>query len=723
MATFAPEVQEGPMPNLMGQFHPGSQPMPDVSGEIRGKAKGAAIKEAGSLLAEGAQLADKTQKQYIFEGMAKQNDQLSTQMIEHLGALDKLYKGGYQNVLDEGGSTKNISPELSSFPGIVDDLVALRDSGKPSLLYYQMQRNAIASQWRGSYPGQRAWIDSSMERLTNEPAANKVIAQMVQDISAQAGALKEQRSKVTTLITQGMEKFNMDPKYLMDVERGKPGAQDAALAEYHRLNAEYSTNEADKLRIDTALKRQEYDQKQGEKDNDKYMRGQVAKDMRDWTFNFEPLQSHHINDLMNELHSGADIPEPVVQEITRQLTARKTALANRLDYEGNQPLNPNDPKSMTRSQAEGPEKYKKHIEDVTEPYERMIKDLGGKETFPIGLAMKDKMQSLTASAEYELAKKNPGLLVLTAVEKLAGPQSHYIADAFVHLQTTAGAMDAGLKVLTTDEIAKIYGGTTVFKNKDGGPFTLGQYADEAKKAEMTDPGSAPAHAAVVEATTRALNDPKAPPETRKNVAEAAFSQKDADTLMSKFPQSEYKDGRITTGQSTILAGLVNPEVTKNIKKLGNPSTTKLYVDSAEKYVSNVVWNEIQQLNTVSLDPEAHITFNTESGHFEYTPPPPAGFLQQGLEALVAPSGMGDTALKQFQMNTATTSAITKINMAMDSYSSVAELAHMTPQEFMAKLFIKNGMNPMLAAQTMVGPVMEALKHSAPQPKPDLAGEQ
>ena len=101
---------------------------------------------------------------------------------------------------------------MKGLPNQVQNLAAIRDSGKVSPVYYDMLKDNIAKRYRSEFPGDRDFIDTEFMHLTWRDPANKVISALTEDINAYAGQAKEARNKLDTKVLDGVTAGDISPQ-------------------------------------------------------------------------------------------------------------------------------------------------------------------------------------------------------------------------------------------------------------------------------------------------------------------------------------------------------------------------------------------------------------------------------------------------------------------------------------------------------------------------------
>lgn len=689
MANVEAPVQDlGQNPFIYGYgARPIQQPKADTSGEIMGKTIGSALGEGGKLLEAGSKMAFNTESQAIKENMHAQYDPIQDNFISRLTRVDDVLKrsGDPDNLINNYSGT--YPEDIKKLPGTVDQLISLRDNGHVSETYIDMQKDSIAKNLRAKYgSGMRDVIDGEFSRMTREDPANKVVAQLTQDINTYAAQAKSQRDKVSNqvlhAVTQGIVPYSAYQQVLAN-----PNAAPEIMSKIYAHAKAHLDLQDDDLRL-----RNEAANRTLNKDRMTDRNGTALDKLVGITAsNLEidvPGMSHaHINDVLNNIDKYDDATKIKIAQVFRQAGLNFATQAR--NY-GQRPINPDDPNSPTRASFDP--NYDKTIESKRKYFEDMA-DLILKDKVGLAYSSSQFLQATMSTAGVEAVKNIPGMAAFAELAKLA-PNSPQL-NKFLQGLLTDPQVQSDMHAYTTSSFATAVTQPNV--TSSGVPFTMGNALDDAARKNI----EGPAASAIISGVKQVLNDPSAPIELRQNAATFLYGDPNA---ISKVNTSVVQDGQVGGGKSTLLAATVNAQTTQAVKKLGNPEYTQKYIEFAKKSTWLTLAPEIEQLSKMASNPQMQIGYDSDHNQFFVNPNLTPEQRRAGIRVPQEMKSVQDS--------------VTKINLALRSLIDVSsKLTHESVPDFLAQFFVESGMDPELIRNTIGGQFINALINANKKPEP------
>ena len=689
MANFDPQSQEqGDNPFIYGYgARPIQQPKSDTSGEILGKAIGKGLDEAGNLVKGASHLGLAVQTADATSGMRQEYDAGTNAFINRLSQVDDVLKRSK----DPEGLINNYGQypaDLKKLPGMVDQLVALRDNGHVSEAYLDMQRDDIAKRYRAKYPGMRGVIDQEFTRMTREDPANKVIAQLTQDINATAAAAKAQRDKVGNMILSSVGK-GIVPFSAYQQYQNNPGAAPEIMGKIYSHAKAHLDLEDSELRTRVELQNRTLSKDKMTDRNGSDLDKLVGINASNLEMDIPGMSHAHIADVMNHIQDLDDATRIKVAQVFRMAGANFATQARNM---GNKPIDPNDPNSPTRASFDT--NFDKTVESKRKYFDDLAK-LIMEDKVGLAYSQAQWMQATMSAKGAEAIKNIPGLAANAELAKIA-PNSQYANQFFQKLVTDQQVSEsmhgyvtgAGFTAVTQPEL-----------KTRGMPFTMGNALDDAGRKDIEGP---PINA-IISGAKWVLTNKESTPELRRNAAMFLYGDPEA---ITKVNTSNVEGNQVTPGKSTLLATTVNAETTNAVKRLGDPARTQEYIDYAKKSTWLTIHPEIEQLSKIAANPQFKISFDTDHNQFSVVPNLTPEQRRAGIRA---PDGMK-----------AVQDSVTKINLALRSMIDVStKLTHESPQDFLAQFFIESGMDPQQVKDTIGGQFIEALINATKKPEPHV----
>ena len=691
MANVDVPVQDlGQNPFIYGfGARPIQQPKADQSGEIRGKAVGSALGEAGRLTEAGTKLAFGTESQAIKEEMHSQYDPVQNNFISRLLRVDDVLKktGDPDNLINNYSG--KYPADIQKLPGTVDQLISMRDNGRVDQSYVDMQKDAIAKNLRAKYgSGMRDVIDGEFARMTREDPANKVIAQLTDNINAYAAQAKAAKDKLGNVILQAVKDGHADPALYFNYQKN-PGTGPAALQSIYSQAKVRADLQLDDLKMTNQIKHNQLSKETATQNNDDMLGKELAASFDKIHVQIPGMQASNVSEALTYIYEHPQ--DPNIEAESRTLStiiagARDSYIAQ-MTQKGNQPFDPNDPNSHTRASIQGSKDYQSSIQEHAKMFEGVVKNLSDKD-YGAAYATINNMHARIDAVGSRLLDVHPEYGIIGALNKIA-PQ--YVGTMVTNVLGEISKLDDPTKAYVINGV-----GTAVAPppqaTSSGVNFNLGTALDQAANKGAAGPEFAVANSAIISGVHQVLIDNKAPLPIRENAANFLYGDP---TVADKINDSQVRQGQITPGKSTFLASTVNSQTTQAVKKLGNPETTQKYVEFAKKSVGLTLRPEIEQLSRIAANPQFQIGYDTTNDQFfvhaNLTP-------EQRRMGIRAPQEMG-----------AVQDSVKKINLALRSLNEVnAKLLHEDTKDFLAQFFIESGMDPQVVKNTIGGQFIEAL---------------
>lgn len=683
MANFDPQVPESQPGVYIGWSKTAKAPEANVAGQTIGKSVGSGLSQSGQLFEEGAQNAYRTQEADMKSQLHQQYDPVQKGYIDRLSQLDDvLQKPGYESLLSQ--APQNYPPEIQKMPGMVDNLISMRDNGKVSSTYIDMTRDTIAKNLRAKYPGMRDVIDQEFTRMTREDPANKVMQQLTEDINSYASAAREAKDKVGNKLLEGVGAGELDPKIYYGYQKGLV-PQEAALTALYRRKSLDANNRSEELSMGVQIKKHELDaMKAGDVNND-FISREAYNTVGNMNLTIPGFQSHNIGGILSEIASGKELDQGEARLLAQTIEQSRAAFITNTLQKGMQPLDPNNPNSPTRSTAQGGEAYTKAVQEKADAiFGTMGRLFTDKDKFGLGYSLASRFETMQSQMGMRVMQDHPELGYLMEMEKLFGPQSREASD-YLHNMMIDPKITNDLKPYGTDQLTRM--ATQPDVKRDGTVFTIGSALDESARKGLNGPEHAALNNGIVSGLMYGMINTKMPPQVRSNAMDAAYWPTNHDIITKVNPSDVSDQGVIGPGKSTLLSQTVNHEATKTVAEKGTPQQIENYKDYTTASVANTIVPEVATLSRIAEDPSIQYFFNPVTGQFSYKVKP--------LDFTgVPPRGFSSDNPKIVQK------AITKINLALRSYMDVNErLIHGDVSAFLADFLMKNelGSSPLIKA--------------------------
>ena len=698
MANFDPQVQEQPQREYAQfYFRPIQQPMPNVSEETKGKAIGGATSEIGKDVGQSLNLAQETKQEYIGANMAKDYSSVNENFVQNLAQLDDVVTGKKpdNSLLTP---TSQINPNLKGLPSQVQNLAAIRDSGKVSPVYYDMLKDNIAKKYRSEFPGDRDFIDTEFMHLTWRDPANKVISALTEDINAYAGQAKEARNKLDTKVLDGVTSGDISPQTRQMWMQGKI-TDEAVLGQISQRNKLKNDLTIQDLEMRNLDMKNKLTTETATKNNNDALSKDLGLSINEMTLHMPEFgDDKKMGEVLNGIANGS-IPKPDEQQalaIKQQVQWQKASWVSKMLASGNQVPEPTKDNPHPRSRADymgGAAAYNNLVNEQAKQFD-VLGDLFAKGDVPLATAHKQFIEAAGDDAAANLIKDNPWIPSAAAGTKIFGANAKFAADWFTDFTTDPNVVKT-LKPWSTQTASRLISQPDM-QGTANTYFTLGQALTEAKNKGVTKNADGVAAVnKVIERTTHTIINPQAPPEARKNAAEATYGDPD---LIALVNSSQMKpDGTVTPGDSTLLAQVVNNKTTQEIKHLGDPVLFQKYVQSSTNYIQTVFKNAIDTLNAHEHDPGVEYGWDNQNhnwtAQYKGQQPNMNDWLQYGTQDLLRPFTGATDQYAGYKAMPYINASVKKLNMAIESAKSIADATGQDSNAFVARMLLGAGLDP------------------------------
>lgn len=735
MATFAPNVPEQYSPDFLNYARPTQAPITNISGETIGRAKGETFAKLGQGIEQGANLGNTVQEEMISSGMHKEHDQVSSDQIARLGSLYNSITGSASPSVLTGDkqSNNNIPPDLANkYPGIVNDLIALKANGQVSNLYFDARRDQIAKEYRSAYPGQRDFIDQENFRMTRSDPANRVISDLTSNINSYMQLAREGQNKEETKLTNAVFQGLITP-----------AQKDEALRTGNMTKAEniiYSQAKAkrDLEMGELSLRYQNMKDENVAKKAQGIYGSAVASDIQNDLDNVHvPINGQQIgtNDLVTGLQSGKyQSDTQTKQEISSYLAtqqqqsyARQWARMHAIGQDGQSWVGRMFQGNETRAKEWLDAQYATtwgHYRDLWDNKETGLVgsvkravdaklddykgEIYGDDAIGFSIALTNQLK--------ELSTANPALgqaLTNSVIKNTGNLQKHVIPMYERHVgqmvtQTTPTPSATNFPALQV-------------QNRVGNPYTLDQSIKDTFAMFDKNPGD-PTTTAVpminsfittIPHILAASNIPVSP--VKNNVAQAAFSDRDFPSLGRIKRDAIDTQGLPVKGQDWAIAQLTSPKMSQEmVNRIGkeHPERLQEYESFLKTQYSNLMTSDFRELNQMSAIPGVNIGWDSEKHKFFYQLDPKiqarqmAGVGFQGGRSTTGPAMVTSPDMARLQ------NALYRINMGADSLYAWGKASGEDMNGFFAQLFLNSGLDPKIANRATIGGQMVEAHKSA-----------
>ena len=564
MAKFNPDVSQ----TNIGAMDAGASGIAPIGGN---KAIGTALAGAGDVLSGVVEL----KKQDILSSIDKQVRQGTDKLNQEFGVNDTVLLQG----TDVGQS---VSPAgLNSAYKNIERLTAGANQGRITQKAYAARLATISRQIRAQYPGFRDEIDAKIASVTGIKPANTIRNELIQESDANARAIAGEQSDFGKFVDRNLDVI---PSFMLDWNFSDPLVQKQIKKHVadRKGQAQLVQEENSRMSLKAAQNKN------------------VATDAtRSATRRASTLFNDQVNDVTTsvgkdyqELRSSIqqhDSTKPWSPEELQQLDSQfRTIEANltaQTDQMLDQPIDPNDPSSLTLRTA---------INDPNQIEQIKQDQLGRLNALRTAIYNKD-YGVMAANAAYNEAVKdvdlrrfyesNPVMRNFSVMVDRLGPQ---VASLIFTSKTGLSAVDATADFLSSDVASRAATGEAT------------SIIDEFGK--LKEMGAQPKdYAAVLDKFSGLVSSNEMSDQALVNMISFAYG-KNSFGLFSQFKQKD---------QAALWTKMYNPAITDRVKKLEktNPGAAELYRQSAEQRFLNYFKTQADSVSTGITSSGANITFD------------------------------------------------------------------------------------------------------------------
>lgn len=577
---------------------------------------------------------------------------------DYTTALETIKAGGIgpKNILNpgsdatEGGSTPS---EIEGLSDHLSNLTGARDAGKISNTYYMGRLLAEAKDLRAKYPGFREEIDQQFAKVTGVNPANAYITALVQDINRQGQGQAAER-KATLAYIRSHQKYPGFDQLYGQYERGEVTSQEVMSRAAPYEQQEYKLNQQI-LAINAKRANREDTTEDGKVLADSTIATIVQNSTDSLMTKLGLTSPEAAADLDSKFKAGA-ISSQRFSEIGQVYANEQAALRVQLIREA-------DKSGLTK--LIGKDEVLKRIDAGMAPMkvieDRIFnKDFGG--IYSAGQNIKS-MNDDNVKAISNDPKIGPYFQQVQALKQIGGEQN---------------LRDMTLKMLH-DNIDTKYQDfykrrtlefTTQYNMKTTGvPYTLNDTIEEFKNKKINNPKMANG---LIDTITKGITDSNSTEAMKVNYAMSAFSPENRGFISKLNADGVDSQGRPVKGQNAIFQKMTTPEITKEMKRLGetHPQIWMNYQNWVKETFGNELLNrEINDLKRIGEDPNLKIGYDADNHRFSinYVPTPEAKAARPNASGLSAVSQ--DTAYLPYVQ---ARNSINRINSGLYNLKNLAD---------------------------------------------------
>lgn len=423
MALFNPETPvQADNPYFWAK--PTSEPKPDISGEIKGKAIGQALDAGGSAIREGAQGITAAYEKGIQNTIYSAVDPLRDQYMERLHSTDQALQG--RDTPDPLG--RDAPRDVKGLPNTLSTLDSARANGKLSQTDYDARLNALAKEVRGKYPGYRQYVDEEFKRITGRDSANQYIRSVIQDVDSYMSARKGEGEKLANKIMASGFKYKEGNFWYQKVQENPDKYGPQALSWLNDMESkdhslEMATKLIDFQKANNTLNRENETDIQNKGITDSGSHYYSSKlDTIATHLNIDPKTNDRMQDILNKMRRGEyakDVTPQEAQMLGTFMTQQRAALSSERAAD----LAHTFPSMKT-------EEIQKTVDDELKVYYDPYQDAIGKGNFSLAEHTKQQIRAQSieaASPYYDKGKWAQTNRVLTGLHELDSPLAGQIA--------------------------------------------------------------------------------------------------------------------------------------------------------------------------------------------------------------------------------------------------------------------------------------------------------
>lgn len=452
---------------------------------------------------------------------------------------------------------------LSRFQTIQDGYV----NGHINDTWYHGQQATIATQLRSRYSGFTDYVDEQISKITGGNPANQQVADLMQDINRAATTKKTEQDKILDLargaMGKGFDKANLQYQRLAS----DPSYAPTFMQWYTEENAK-----------DTALSRDT-----AALQNQNLHGADAAKG---WKQNLNQFVSNKIDGDLNATLTltGMNKPETIMAILQRAQAdpnaytgQQMEELATKLQIHQNTmraQLSPQINANKNYQQLSPAERDAELDSQLKNVYGSMYDAVkgGGAAGAGAAFAIANQFRAVMDQTKYNLTQGDLGKAATNfeiLSQKLGPGLAANLVGSFLNGQKN---LPANLAPLFMEKASEAHA-------QPGGPANPTTIADHMRSIDA-DKRISPTDKAYVykelNATVKTLTDPNAPNEDKASIIQYLYNPKNNGNL-SYFrddyttPTPDRKGIIVHPGKTTIWTQLTDPDVTKNVKKLDEPS--------------------------------------------------------------------------------------------------------------------------------------------------------
>jgi len=663
---------------------PEGQKIGDRSAEYLGQAdaygaqaEGVAAKGFGDLFADIAKGADflgkagvsmikKDIEDKVYD-VANKERQNYTEYLESIKASGKM-KGilsgdGGDGEGDGGGPPDEISTDL---PQTLERLNGARQAGKISNTDYQGRLLAAAKDLRARHPGFRKEIDDEFAKVTGVNPANAYVNSLLRDINAQSQSANKD-------LTQGFGIIKSNMGIITD-------GVDAPTALQKLKNGDWTT--ADVIKWAMPAKQEEFQIQTRKAKMDDVNLGREEKSRQAGKLYDEAssvIVNRAVDGIMNKLG---------ITDIDSAATATARLTPQQWEQEGQRILNMRaqlrfemkraaDANGLTKNLVGGTDELNKKIDASLKIFDEFADRVYGKDAgtlFSLQRDLKGQKDQDTASLLRD-SKVGPFLRQNQILKDIVG-------------ESNMGKMSLGMISGDYPNDYKDY-----FKRwkmefmtqssfgATGKPSTVSDLFDDMKKKDVNVPK---ASADVMDTLSLIGKDKTASgvpisDAMKINLALSAFSKEERSWVSKLNPDGYDNQGRKIQGQNAVFQKMTSPEITKEMKRLGetNPEVWRNYREWTEDTLGkHLIKQEVDNLASIGENPNIRLGWNSDNKQFEIKYEPQPGKRNSGGSIMT--QGESDSYYVRAK------NSITTINDNLKNYKNVAEASGQDVEVFMLR---------------------------------------
>lgn len=589
---------------------------------------------------------------------------------DYTARLEAIKQGvGTRNILGPTpiqGESGEPPEEVQALGDRLDSLAGARDAGKITQTYYQGRLLAEAKDLRARYPGFREEIDAAFTKVTGSNPANAYVRDLATDINrsmSQTHAVKNQTLKY-------LEHHLGDDPRIIQLYQGI--ATDAIPAEAGRIEAVKILAPHEQIKVGLERNKALMEDNKLGREEQSYRAGVtyetaasvvINKAVTDTMNRLGITDANSVRNVNEGLQTGAIDPKVWNAEgdnmQNRELLLRQ-ALIRAADENG-----------VTAKLKGGKKELLEKVDASLDQFRKLKERVYAKDAGGLYSLQKDMMAMHDQDKRDLLGdtKAGPMWRIIDVAKDIGG--QNYMKD--LNLKMMLGDAPERSKEWYSRWSGEISTQTNYGPN--GKPSTFKDMFDEMKRKGVDVPKASKA----VLDQVGDISNPKTPDAVKENIALAAFSPGNRGFVSMLNPDGVDSRGRQVTGQNYVFQKWTSPEITREMKKLGekNPEVWKNYIDWNEYTLGKeLLPREIANLKSVGEDKNIKVSWDSDNKRFDvkyiYTPRASS----TGNVLPVDPWSYPPYALAKTSLN--------RINSSLSNYKNVAEASGGDVDTFLLK---------------------------------------